>query len=277
VIDDLDRCSDRVIVQTLEAAQLIVDIEGVTVIFAVDFKILIRAVANKYLPQLETLSSQEAFELARNYLGKLIQISISLSDPSEEALANFVRTRIYELSDDAPTQTSVADAPEPNNDVNDDAKVDRISIKPATTNRQPADEGRDIGSDDFLATNALEYQQFVDCANAFSVTNPRCLVRLYNVIAFAKSSEPLLMEDEEALKQMLFIAFYWEQLTAQSASIPKAKMLFSNAAAFIEHAKQHSLSNQYDFTDADEGSIELLLRALLTYAMPIYDLPEQKK
>ncbi|MEP4892260.1 MAG: P-loop NTPase fold protein [Aliiglaciecola sp.] len=277
VIDDLDRCSDRVIVQTLEAAQLIVDVQGVTVIFAVDFKILIRAAANKYLKQLETLDNKEAFELARHYLGKLFQISISLSEPNEEALALFVRKRIFELDDDVSDEgygaVEPVGVPQPDdNPTNEKAS----SSKTSGSSPQIVDEGRKIGSNDFLETNEIEFEQFVNCAKAFNITNPRSLVRLYNVIAFSKSSEPLLTDDEEALKLMLFIAFYWEKLTAQSDTISDARNYFRDPDTFIAHVKQHALSNEYDFSNVNVNSVALLLRALRTYSMPSYELPPQK-
>ncbi|MGQ8367460.1 KAP family P-loop NTPase fold protein [Glaciecola sp. 1036] len=275
VIDDLDRCSDRVIVQTLEAAQLIVDVKGVTVIFAVDFQILIRAVANKYLQQLETLTNKEAFELARHYLGKLFQISISLSEPDEEALALFVRNRIFGLNDAGGELKGGAvptDGPQPSALSVYERPTSIITNGKSTL---AVDEGRDIGSEDFLTTNEYEFEQFINCARAFNINNPRSLVRLYNVVAFSKSSEPLLINDEEALKLMLFIAFYWEKLTAHSDTISDARSLFSEPTSFIAHAKQHALFNEYDFNNIDVSTVTLLLRALRTYSMPSYELPPE--
>ncbi len=61
-----------------------------------------------------------------------------------------------------------------------------------------------------------------------------------------------------------------------------SRVIFSDAddhATFWDSPTNavNSWGSIYDFTDADEGSIKLLLKALLTYAMPVYDLPKQKK
>lgn len=273
VIDDLDRCSDRVIVQTLEAAQLIVDVNNVTVIFAVDFKILIKAVANKYIKQLEQVDAFESLALARQYLGKLFQVTISLSDPNKAALECFVRKRIYALADNPDEDPQEHKVPE---------EGAREAEATMNTNRNEATQGytnpintgkRNIDSNDFLATNEYEYHDFLACAEAFSLRNPRSLVRLFNVIAFSKSSEPLLTDDEEALKLMMFIAFYWENMTASAEHVCEAKDVFATANAFIDKASRHPLAQTYGVETAELETVEILLNVLKTYAMPIYELP----
>jgi|GEM_PF-3546838 len=75
-VDDLDRCDQNGITATLEAVRLIMDIPNVIVCIAVDHRIALRAIAQQYDKLASDKRPKEA--IARDYLGKIIQLPIRL-------------------------------------------------------------------------------------------------------------------------------------------------------------------------------------------------------
>ncbi|MCE2027182.1 KAP family P-loop NTPase fold protein [Sessilibacter corallicola] len=90
VVDDLDRCSPDGIVKTLEAVRLILDIENVTVILAIDQRIALAALAYHYQEIQEFHTSGDARTIARDYLGKIIHLPINIPEPDIETVKGYM-------------------------------------------------------------------------------------------------------------------------------------------------------------------------------------------
>ncbi len=90
VVDDLDRCSPDGIVKTLEAVRLILDIENVTVIVAVDQRIALAALAYHYQEIQDFHTSGDARTIARDYLGKIIHLPINIPEPDIETVKGYM-------------------------------------------------------------------------------------------------------------------------------------------------------------------------------------------
>ena len=90
VVDDLDRCSPQGIVKTFEAIRLVLDIPQVTVVVAIDQRIALAALALHYKPMVEHHQLKNAKAIARDYLGKMIQLPIVLNEPDIEEMKGYM-------------------------------------------------------------------------------------------------------------------------------------------------------------------------------------------
>jgi hypothetical protein len=92
-IDDLDRCGPKAIAETLDAIRLVMDVPNVIVCLAIDHRIAFRAVEEQYHELADEVRSKQ--EIARDYLGKIIQLPIHLDRPGESAVAKFVDSALF--------------------------------------------------------------------------------------------------------------------------------------------------------------------------------------
>ncbi|NOH59903.1 hypothetical protein F0261_17905 [Alteromonas sp. 07-89-2] len=90
VVDDLDRCSPEGIVKTFEAIRLVLHIPHVTVVVAVDQRIALAALALHYKGVEPYHTLQDARAIARDYLAKVIQLPVVISDGDNESLTEFL-------------------------------------------------------------------------------------------------------------------------------------------------------------------------------------------
>jgi len=88
VVDDLDRCSPEGIVKVFEAIRLVMDIKKVTVIIAIDPRIALSALADQYKKLADKSRSKD--NIARDYLGKIIQLPINLGRPDNDVIKNYL-------------------------------------------------------------------------------------------------------------------------------------------------------------------------------------------
>lgn len=90
-VDNLDRCQTECIVDVLDAVRLVMDLEHVVVVVAVDHKIALQAVAKHY----EKLATpgRSPDEIARDYLAKIVQLPIRLRDAPD--LNGFISEKLF--------------------------------------------------------------------------------------------------------------------------------------------------------------------------------------
>lgn len=100
VVDDLDRCHPSAVIETLDAIRLVMNLDRVAVIIAVDDRIAFRAVADHY-KDLEEEGRRSRWEIARDYLGKIIQLPVNLYDPWPSEVGDFVRSHLFQVSPEA--------------------------------------------------------------------------------------------------------------------------------------------------------------------------------
>ncbi|MCE2027181.1 KAP family P-loop NTPase fold protein [Sessilibacter corallicola] len=197
VVDDLDRCSPEGIVKTLEAVRLILDIENVTVILAIDQRIALAALAHHYRELQGYHTSGDAKSIARDYLGKIIHIPINLPEPDFNSVAGYMSHVWKEhenprkpswLNDVMPGKT-VFERSEQNSN-NDENQEFNASILESET-YQSIDELADFVLEEPVSESVDSEQllegltddqkaAFVYWTQQFQLVNPRQLKRLHN-------------------------------------------------------------------------------------------------
>lgn len=91
-VDDLDRCSPNTIMKTLEAVHRVVHTERAIILIAIDHRIALKAIAET-LGNNDTDRSKE--EVARDFLGKLIQLPVKINDPTDDSIANYIDHSLF--------------------------------------------------------------------------------------------------------------------------------------------------------------------------------------
>ncbi len=272
VIDDLDRCDDNVIFDTLEAAQLLMDMEWVTVIIAVDFRILINAVANRFESQRESCDRDKALWLARDFLGKLFQITVTLGRPTENGLASFIKTRLFadvrpNSEPERQTRGQIGSDDEEIGDINDDEQsTGNEQFTPEETDENIESSAGDVGFV-YQEPSHDEYVYFLKCAKLFKITNPRSLIRLFNLISLVKAKRWVVQEEEELLHFAIATAFYWESLLS-SELIEVNFKVFTDAPTLINALKRLMVEDDFARLGADTSSVSEVMEDIMLFSLP---------
>ena len=98
-VDDLDRCESKTIAEVMDAIRLVMDIPKVAVVLAMDDRIAFRAIARHYRGVSGDGRSSEM--VARDYMGKLIQLTINLPRPQSSELKSFINGKLFDVKTEA--------------------------------------------------------------------------------------------------------------------------------------------------------------------------------
>ena len=203
-IDDLDRCGVDGIVQTFEAVRLVLGLRWVTVVIAMDQRIALPALACHY-KQLSEFHQNDPMSIARDYLGKVIHLPISLPPPDDLGVAQYL-AYIWEDPEFFETRKPKPEViPESaNNDTGADQPGDRASDSDAEKPEEslqdiiddinsmdvraallPEKEAQDTPPEnaDIETIQQLSDDQkiaFYDWLIKLNLRNPRQIKRLYN-------------------------------------------------------------------------------------------------
>lgn len=90
VVDDLDRCSPSAIVKVLEAVRLVLDLDNVIVIIAIDQHIALAALSEHFKDFSPHHKLKNSHAIAREYLSKVINLPIVLTKPSGDDVRVFM-------------------------------------------------------------------------------------------------------------------------------------------------------------------------------------------
>lgn len=93
VIDDLDRCSPSVVKDTLDAVRLVANIDRIITLVAIDPRIAYSA-AIKHFEQFPQ-SGRSPEVIARDYLGKVFQVAITLPSAPAAATTKFIYEELF--------------------------------------------------------------------------------------------------------------------------------------------------------------------------------------
>jgi hypothetical protein len=105
IVDDLDRCSPDGVVKTLEAVRLVMELDNVVVIVAIDQRVALASLAKHY-EQLEKHHLLDAHEIARDYLAKVIHIPIVLEQPSATDIEHYLTNHLWKNDDESEIETN---------------------------------------------------------------------------------------------------------------------------------------------------------------------------
>ncbi len=216
-VDDLDRCGLDGIVQTLEAIRLVMDLPNVFVIVAIDDRIALRAVAEHYASLGSSVRKPE--DIARDYLGKIIQLPVRLQAPQASDIGTYIEGELF------------ANVERPPGDAESEEQAGALR-KDATPSSALDQESRSQ-----MAESWAEVKEFRDIASDFEATNPRQLRRLRNSYRLLKGLCP-----PELVRlgwQRLMVMLFWQEAlhTLPRDNHSRLHQMFTGGAAPPEKLK----------------------------------------
>ena len=239
-VDDLDRCEPRAISKTLDAIRLVMDIENVVVIIGIDHRIAFRAVEKQYVDLADDIRTSA--DIARDYLGKIIQLPIMLNNPGMDELESFISNKLFRNVKDELAKLDVEERITTSIENND--AVDLVD-KNASSLYAPSENGSEslsnsgmdetdsslknrllrrsndrktllsqAGSDESaeMTDTAEEKSYFTEMCSLFGLHNPRQLIRLRNCYRLLKRIES---PNEEEWRPQMLLLFWLEFLYMQ--------------------------------------------------------------
>lgn len=206
-IDDLDRCRADTLIQALEAIRLLMDEKDCIVILGCDYRIALAAVGERY-KDLET-ETRKRQQIARDYLGKVVQLAIHLEGSTGANLQRFVGEQLFPLSpveDVASPQTDGLEPSGPRSPAGEAAKRGRDH-----PDRRPM-PAVDLALE--MRHTAEEQQLFSRLASEHRFTNPRLLLRLRNGYRLLRLIEAQTGQRPLPLP-LLMRAIFWQEFLHQ--------------------------------------------------------------
>lgn len=220
VVDDLDRCSHAGVVKTLEAVRLIMGISQVIVIIAIDQRIALASLALHYKELADYYQEGDPGSIARDYLGKVIQLPVQLRAADGPTINEFV-DRVLLNRDTVQSSELVSQS-------NKDGVTDK---KETPTSKEQHKQDSDVQKEElpdnkkesegkFRKAEKIEYKlspieesAFKDRVQKFNFHNPRQLKRLYNSFNLLRHLYGSDRVDDHML--MLFWLEYLNNLPAE--------------------------------------------------------------
>ncbi|SEN24653.1 P-loop NTPase fold protein [Nitrosomonas marina] len=195
VVDDLDRCSHTGVVKTLEAVRLILGIPHVTVIIAIDQRIALASLALHYKELAPHHSLRDPANIARDYLGKVIQLPVQLPVADRETVVSFVDQVLFNEDEQSSQALKPGDVDAESlqsgnggkETVSEDTQKETAERNEQITQNTAARESSQSPADKPQVIETVEYQfspsekeVFKRRIREFGFHNPRQLKRLYN-------------------------------------------------------------------------------------------------
>ncbi|MCG8524998.1 MAG: KAP family NTPase, partial [Opitutales bacterium] len=253
-VDDMDRCKPETIAQAFDAIRLIVDIRQVIVIVGIDERVAFKAMGEAYKDYADPSSNRTKEDVARDYLGKIIQVPIRLNPPSAKDLKPYVEDKLFKDQAEVPTEDLGTDKPENSNE-DHETPIQAEAQGPEASKKQ---EGNDIGEASNIESTSEssknvgprrranleensekvemketteEVVAFYDLVRLFEFGNPRQLLRLRNSYRMLKGIDPETNQkliDDRSLMIMLF----WSEFRLEKPS-DKVKQWIENSEIWL--------------------------------------------
>lgn len=203
VVDDLDRCGVDTVKEVLDAVRLVADIPRVVALVAIDERMAFAAV-EKHYQQFGDAGRSPAL-VARDYLAKVLQVSVTLPEVNHDGIGSFVDKKIFVDTNLAEAEHGVGEVGKivnipPDNNIGESLANSQRNIaqnpKPAEAEvptvrakhsaESPKTDTKNIPP---LQQSSLpeEREMFKELAKAYNFSNPRLLWRLYMAWRLLKS------------------------------------------------------------------------------------------
>ena len=210
-VDDLDRCQSKCISKTLDAIRLVMSIPNVIVMIAIDHRIAFKAVEKHYEPLADDNNSRTSADIARDYLGKIIQIPVRLESAKGDSLEEYIKNKLFkDVEYDHEKTINSAKVDESDSSTDNERKEEPVD----TSSEEFIDSTKDINQnpviniDDDSDNNIVPIQppekvkidmailmretpeecdHFFSLAKKFNFGNPRQLLRLKNTYRLLKA------------------------------------------------------------------------------------------
>lgn len=232
VIDDLDRCSRQNVWNVVEATRLVAEFNEVVLIFAVDYRLLFDAIAERLHDKVTGEGQRE--RLSREFLAKILQLSVQLPTPSNTAVARYIAQALFKDAQAAPvvagrsTDASVPVAEEDLDPGQDDYLSEVIAEAVPVIEQIPEQV------DEYIVSTPAQMAIFLECATAFEVTNPRTLLRLYNSLTLIKGMHVEVADDEPEYRRHAFLVFLTELCASQGKAMSKLEELLPQSTDAVK-------------------------------------------
>ena len=210
-VDDLDRCRSETLLQTLEAIRLLMDEKDCIVVLGFDPRIALAMIGEHY-KELESPAWTRQ-QIARDYLGKVVQLVIRLDDPHRIFLERFVAEQLFPLPPGESGRTSGSASPEePEPRAMPSGSPARTACSGDRSSQASATPVVDLGSE--MRHTAQEQTLFSRLAAEHRFTNPRLLLRLRNGYRFLRLAEAESGFSPAPLP-LLMRAIFWQEFLHQ--------------------------------------------------------------
>ena len=196
VVDDLDRCSPEGIVKVFEAIRLVMELNNVTVIIAIDHRIALSALAHHYQALEDQGSPRTKYDVARDYLGKIIQLPVNLDRPNEVMVDQYVASLfVGNMADQERRHTNEKGSPSSTGQVEHikPAKSDDDNIDNLIAMTHEEHQVIKTTTETTMRHSQAEKQRFTELTHLLGFHNPRQLKRLHSsyrlLRAYSKAGE----------------------------------------------------------------------------------------
>lgn len=213
VVDDLDRCGVGTIKLVLDAVRLVTSLPRVVTLVAVDDRIAYPAVES-FFEQFKG-SGRGASVVARDYLAKVFNVSITLPPVPADLATDFIRNRLFA---DVYGGTQTIDDPQ---SPEDPSAAEEAPVK-GLQNEGGKGKGHGTGHvtipDDTVLVTEEEIEEFTRLALAIGMTNPRALWRMKQAWYLLRNMA-LSFDPAGSFEPWMRSMFVREAILAESAEV----------------------------------------------------------
>lgn len=247
VIDDLDRCEHKSILQSLEAVRVLSERPDMIVLICVDKSVLLNSIEKKY-QELNISLEEEAHVTARKFLAKVFQLSYELVDDNGLSINTFIENRIYP-KDVIPKSSNKKIITKPINTNEGDIEQDDLEYEddhieegvPSSDINNKVEE-----SNEFVEASPGEKEGFVSCVKLFEFNNPRTLIRLHNTITLIKGMYSKKVNTSDKFPSLIFATFLYEYMCNNSHYSYLESMILKE-----EKVKEYMKSTSIDYKSTE--------------------------
>ena len=231
-IDDLDRCDPKSITKTLDAVRLVMDVKDVIVILGIDHRIAFRAVGDHYKDLADNRHSKQA--IARDYLGKILQLAIVVNQPQEKELKSFVsqglfpnvelvveEDKVQEEVEQEEVEQEEVEQEEVEQEEVEQEEVEQEEVEQEEVEQEEVEQEEESIWREEIKVSVKERDLFLELAEVFQISNPRQLLRMRNSYGILKllygmgsviPFTPYYKEQApKELRAILLILLFWKE------------------------------------------------------------------
>lgn len=198
-VDDLDCCEPECVAAVFDAVRRLNDVERVIVVIGIDPHIATEVIGRQYSTMITERHTRGA--VARDCLGKIIQLPIGLRRPDERSVERFVRDRLFPGT---PAPDAARTPMSPRNPAGGRVTSPGTAMPPDTPTA-------DVESGPPPSTAAEDAGRFRELANAFGFHNPRRLIRLRNTHRLLKRLRDLRGSPAAATDDRIRWMVFWQE------------------------------------------------------------------
>lgn len=205
-IDDLDRCPEELVVQVVEAVNLLMAFPLFVVVVGVDPRWIKRALDQKHSYQFGNSDTAESVDPAQ-YLEKIFQIPFRLKDAEDKSIREMIR-QLSGVESPVPSNRSESSSAKPSGENNSDSSNSSSSSQKTTadSNSDEADLFAVSDKPEDLVITETE-MLFMQDMSVVIGTNPRAIKRFVNIFRVVKAHSEFKYneEDKYELAAILFL------------------------------------------------------------------------